>query len=173
MDVAAIEKVAAFLEAPPLHAAADLEKFLIAARSPEEAKFRLFVRNIAQTVTGQKPLVILHEWHSFNLPGGSYTPDWCILLESGQWLYIENKGNIHQSNYRDARAKLRAAASLNPWALFYETRRAEKSDWGKSYVLEGWAVEHVPPDPGFLVNVLQYFGEKVNGTQFITEKEKA
>lgn len=81
-----------------------------------------------------------YEWMSFKLPGGSYTPDFLYLLADGRLVFVECKGSKNQANYRDARSKLRAAATLNPWFWFYEVR-IEKSAWNSA-----WNIERIEPD---------------------------
>jgi hypothetical protein len=68
-----------------------------------------------------------YEWMSFNVPGGSYTPDYAYILKSSQMIFVEVKGSRAQANYRDARSKLRGAASLNPWFTFCEVRITKKA----------------------------------------------
>lgn len=73
-----------------------------------------------------------YEWMTFNLPGGHYTPDFFVLFSNGWVFFIEIKevstsydqdGKVKSKfkgkSYRDSRAKLRAAADLNPWFAFY------------------------------------------------------
>ena len=66
--------------------------------------------------------IALTQYHAFtlHLPGGSYTPDFLHVTSDGRMLIVEVKGSTKQRNYRDARSKLRAAAELYRWAVFYE-----------------------------------------------------
>lgn len=64
----------------------------------------------------------LYEPLSFNIPGGSYRPDFLHILQDGRLVLVEIKGSKRQPNYRDARSKLRAAAELYPWAAWVEAR---------------------------------------------------
>jgi hypothetical protein len=66
--------------------------------------------------------IVLTQYHpmTFHLPGGTYTPDFLHVSGDGKLYIIEIKGSRAQKNYRDARAKLRAAADLYRWATFYE-----------------------------------------------------
>lgn len=114
--------------------------FLLPARSDVEMKYRLFGKALVEKQTGRKVVFSGYEWFSFRLPGGTYKPDWCYLLDTGQWAIVEVKQSKFARGYRDQRAKLRAAATLNPWFLFYEIR-PEKGEW---------TVEHIPPDDSFL-----------------------
>ena len=67
---------------------------------------------------GARVLRMDYEPETFNLPGGSYTPDFRCILETGQVIFVEIKGSKKQKGYRDARSKLRAAAELNPMYTF-------------------------------------------------------
>lgn len=100
--------------------------------------------NFIKAHLGQDVIFWGYEWVSFHLPGGSYTPDFLYLLGSGQQVYVEIKGSRKQANYRDARSKLRGAATLNPWFWFYEARLARNA----------WEFERVPPDPAWLAHEL-------------------
>jgi hypothetical protein len=77
----------------------------------------LLADELAQAVS----LTLYHPL-TFHLPGGSYTPDYCHILADGTMVVIEVKGSKMQKNYRDARAKLRAAADVYRWLTWYEAR---------------------------------------------------
>jgi len=81
-----------------------------------------------------------YEWISFHLPGGLYTPDFLYVLQTGRLVFLETKGSRKQANYRDARSKLRGAATLNPWFWFYECRITKTS----------WVLEKIKPDQAWL-----------------------
>jgi hypothetical protein len=68
--------------------------------------------------------VVLTQYHALkvNLPGGSYEPDFLHILADGRLVIVEVKGSREQKGYRDARAKLRAAADLYRWATWLEIR---------------------------------------------------
>jgi len=68
--------------------------------------------------------VALTEYHAltWHVPGGSYTPDFTHILADGRLVQVEIKGSRAQRGYRDARSKLRAAASRYPWATWFEAR---------------------------------------------------
>lgn len=92
--------------------------------------------------------VVLTQYHplTFHVPGGNYTPDFLHILADGRLCVIEIKAlilknkvisnddgthtvkQVHNSGaqrgYRDARAKLRAAATIFGWATWYEVRIA-------------------------------------------------
>jgi hypothetical protein len=124
--------------------------FSLAARSNEEEKFRSIGRAIIESETGHEIRFSGYEWMSFKVPGGTYTPDWCYLLDTGQWVCVEIKGSKFQKGYRDARAKLRAAATLNPWHVFYEAMPFRDLNW---------KLERIPPDETFLRTFIQLLGK--------------
>lgn len=78
---------------------------------------------------GQAVVHELYEPMSFNLPGESYTPDFCYFLEDGTMVFCEVKGSRMQKNYRDARSKLRAAAALHPWFIWTQATQAGRGAW--------------------------------------------
>jgi hypothetical protein len=77
-----------------------------------------------------------YEPETFNLPGGSYTPDFRHITASGLVIFVEVKATKRQKNYRDARSKLRAAAALNPMYLWYEARLGKDT----------WEIERIEGD---------------------------
>jgi hypothetical protein len=99
---------------------------------------------LIESETNNRVIFTGYEWYTFKLPGGSYTPDYNYLMENGLWVMVEIKHGKHQPNYRDARSKLRAAAALNPWFVFYECR------------CEGgnWVLERIYPDKGYVKQLL-------------------
>lgn len=127
--------------------AAEMLKFLATARSGTEAEW-LSQGHIPliENVTGQKVVFWNYEWVTFRLPGASYTPDYFYLLDNGIQVYVEVKGSKAQANYRDARSKLRAAASLNPWARFFEARVAKRA----------WDFEEITPDIEFIKALVRF-----------------
>ena len=68
--------------------------------------------------------VVLTQYHAatWHVPGGSYTPDFTHLLADGAIVQVEVKGSKMQRGYRDARSKLRAAADVYRWLMWYEAR---------------------------------------------------
>lgn len=68
--------------------------------------------------------VVLTQYHplTVHLPGGSYTYDFQHILTNGTYVNVEVKGSKAQKGYRDPRAKLRAAAALRPFEMWYEVR---------------------------------------------------
>lgn len=66
--------------------------------------------------------VVWTQYHplTFRLPGGSYTPDFLHILADGRIVLVEVKGSKQQKGYRDARSKLRAAAEVYGWLVWYE-----------------------------------------------------
>ena len=126
-------------------------EFFLRARTQTEKKALETLRPDIEAETNARIVFSGYEWITFSLPGGSYTPDWCFLLDNGKWVRVEIKASKMQPGYKDARSKLRAAASLNPWDLFYEYRRRRVIDGG------GWILELVPPSPRWLQNLDQAY----------------
>lgn len=124
--------------------AASTLTFFLAARSATERKWRETGRVLVEKLFENVVCFAGYEWMGFKLPGGSYTPDWCYLLEDGRWIHIEVKASRFQRSYRDARSKLRAAASLNPWFTFCEARPEEA----------GWVLEIIAPESEYAMLLL-------------------
>ena len=122
-------------------------EFFLQARSPYEKKAMLFLPSRVEDATGRKIIFKGYEWQTFSLPGANYTPDWSYLLDDNTWAHVEIKASKFQPGYKDARSKLRAAASLNPWARFYEFRKQTVAQGG------GWDMELITPDSAWLQNL--------------------
>lgn len=138
-----------------------IRSFAIAAESDTERRFRLFLRDFAVNNFGGTPQFVGHSWWTFKIPGGGYTPDWCILID-GQWVFVENKASKKQANYRDARSKLRAAAALNPWFRFYEVRLPYKKAKRPENIVDGWVLEYIPPEVSFVTDIINMLQEVAN-----------
>lgn len=121
--------------------------FFLNARTPYEAKAILSLKAEVESAHNAKIVFAGYEWVTLKLPGGSYTPDWSFLLDNGQWVRVEIKASKMQPGYKDARSKLRAAASLNPWDTFYEYRNQTRAEGG------GWCLELVKPDKEWLATL--------------------
>jgi hypothetical protein len=91
-------------------------------RSRWERAWATFGKAILEQDSGSKVVAMDYEPETFNLPGGSYTPDFRAILDDGTIVFIEVKANKYQKNYRDARSKLRAAQELNPYYAWMEAR---------------------------------------------------
>lgn len=126
-------------------------EFFLEARTPTEARAIIFLKPMVEDATGKKIIFSAYEWVTFSLPGGSYTPDWSFLMDDNSWVRVEVKASKMQPGYKDARSKLRATASLNPWDTFYEFRPRTKAEGG------GWELEFIKPDQSWLVNLEQAF----------------
>ena len=84
----------------------------------------------------------LYEWVTFRLPGGTYTPDFMVILSDGRLVFIEVKESAYAKGYRDSRSKLRSAAALNPWFYFVMAVYGRKGN--------SWRMEVIPSnDKGF------------------------
>lgn len=114
--------------------------FFLQAKTPYERKAFEFLKPALELETSRKIVFAGYEWVTFSLPGGNYKPDWSFLLDNGRWARVEIKASKMQPGYKDARSKLRAAAALNPWDLFYEFRMRTKAEGG------GWFLEFIKPD---------------------------
>jgi hypothetical protein len=86
---------------------------------------------ILEDELGVGTLLQQYEPMTFHIPGGRYRPDFLHILADGRMVFVECKGSKKQRNYRDARSKLRATASLHPWATWIEARR----------IGENWEIE--------------------------------
>jgi hypothetical protein len=122
-------------------------EFFLKARSSTEARAVDTVKVLVETDFG-KVLFMGYEWVTFSLPGGNYKPDWSCLLEDGRWVRVEVKASKMQPGYKDARAKLRAAATLNPWDIFIEVRPVPLKNGG------GWEVEIIKQDAEWLTMLI-------------------
>ena len=102
--------------------------------------------------------VVMTYYHplTFHLPGGTYTPDFKHILADGRVVLIEVKAlilktkyvdladgtseakQVHNSRaqygYRDARAKLRAAASIYPCFLWVEARIGKRGAYEIEFI---------------------------------------
>lgn len=94
--------------------------FFVPATSRAERLWETNGKELIQDLYSEKIIFTGREWLSFSLPGSSYTADYYYLLDNGKWVIVEIKASKCQAGYRDARTKLRCAASLNPWFDFYE-----------------------------------------------------
>lgn len=84
---------------------------------------------------------------TYHLPGGTYTPDFLHILRDGWLVAVEIKAlitdrdgkpnNRVQKGYRDARSKLRAAAEIFHWLIWYEARVGPRG--------EGFELERITP----------------------------
>lgn len=119
-------------------------KFMLQAESSVEAKWLPFSLMVITRKFPEMGGVFLERIRpmSFHLPGGSYTPDFYYLMNDGSRIVVEVKGSKFQSNYRDARGKLRAAATLNPDHVFVEAMANKECE-------NGWSLEVIKPDEDY------------------------
>jgi len=145
LDSEVIQAIQAYVVSgkPPSTADRTLMEFYLRSRSTVEDEWRQYDAVLISGATGRTVSARLYEWLTFKLPGGSYTPDFVYVMDNGMIVCVEVKGSKRQTNYRDARAKLRAAASLNPWFLFYEALKERN-----------WSLEHIKPDPDFIKSLI-------------------
>lgn len=121
-----------------------ISKFLQAGRSMTELRWKQVGQTLLEAKFQNRVIFTGYEWFTFKVPGGAYTPDFNYLLENGHWVHVEVKpGKFKQPSYRDARARLRVAASLNPWFHFIEADEDRQNPLG-------WKLETIQPDPQFV-----------------------
>ena len=82
-------------------------------RSEYERIFSLFGRAIIEDHYHIKVVEMTYEPETFNIPGARYTPDFRIIMATGQIVFVEVKGSKKQRGYVTTRTKLRATAELN------------------------------------------------------------
>jgi hypothetical protein len=117
-----------------MQAKAKIAKITPPYRSTLEAEWAAVGPAVIAETTGQPVAFTLYEPLTFHLPGGSYTPDFLHILQDGEQCFVEVKALIigkngennsrSQRGYRDARAKLRAAADVYPFYTWFEVRIA-------------------------------------------------
>lgn len=121
VSVAPLESIRQYIEGKtPTKQDNAAVSFYLTARSDAEASWREIGKPLIEHEIGGRILFSGYEWVSFKIPGGDYTPDWMYLMDNGKTVFVEIKASRMQTNYRDARSKLRAAASMNPWYTFVE-----------------------------------------------------
>jgi hypothetical protein len=114
-------------------------RFLLSAESREEYRWRPFARAVLAEQFDSPIILERAKAITFNLPGNSYTPDFSYILEDATRVMVEVKGSVFQPGYRDARAKLRMAATLNFDYVFVETMPNKECP-------NGWSLEIILPD---------------------------
>lgn len=121
-------------------------------KSPYASKAEAAWADVANLIIydelGERIIFSGFEWLSFNLPGGRYTPDFFHIAESGQFIIVEVKATKKQGSYRDSRAKLRAAAALNPWATFIMALKLPRED--------GWDIEIIEPKASIVDGMVRH-----------------
>lgn len=89
-------------------------------KSDDEKDFANLGPTILQNHFHAAVLEMRYEPVRFKVPGGSYRPDFLVLLaadvvEHARIVFVEVKGAKQQRGYRDSISKLRAVAELYPW----------------------------------------------------------
>ena len=117
-------------------------RFMLSAESREEAKWKPFSHAVLKEHLGLD--VVLERYHSvaFVLPGATYTPDYAYIMSDGSRVMVEIKGSVLQPGYRDAIAKMRAAATLNFDYTFVLVMPSKDA-------ANGWRVETIEPNPHY------------------------
>lgn len=104
-------------------------------KSGEEVYFNDHVEQILKTIPDLAMCHVIqatYEGISFQIPGGSYTPDFYVVMENGVFhfqLCVEVKGSRHQAGYRESKQRLNAVAALYPdfwYAQSFITLRVRK-----------------------------------------------
>lgn len=154
IDLSYADEIAKFIEngEPVSPGGKKLVDFLLSARSEWEYRWSCVGRELIGSRFGAGVIFAGYEYISFRVPGGSYTPDFFYVLSDGRCVLCEIKASKHQSGYAYARAKLRAAASLNPWFVFVEARMESKE----------WAIEVIEADISMVDNI-KALGDKIVG----------
>jgi len=124
--------------------------FIQAARSQAEVDWQSIGTHVIQDMYGKQVAFVGYEWESYKIPGGSYTPDFLYIFTTGERVCVEVKGSKMQASYRDARARLRVAASLNPWIIFIEADKDKQ---------QGWKIETIKPDVGLIASMVNILKE--------------
>ena len=119
-------------------ALADVALLVPKYKSKAEEYFAQYGWLVVGDELGQRIAWMQYEPMTFHLPGGKYTPDFLLITDTGRMVFVEVKGSNKEKGYRDARSKLRAAASLHPWATWYEWRGG-RGDWALELIKpDGW-----------------------------------
>lgn len=127
MSFASAERIGDLVPYIPLRQAVrGMADFLLKAESREEIRWLLEGVPVLERHFEKKVELDRSKAVSFKLPGGIYTPDFFYILEDGRRIHIEVKGSKFQPNYRDARSKIRTAATLYWFDTFCEARIEEK-----------------------------------------------
>lgn len=142
--VTMIEGLTTYLR--PAQAVRMMANYLLAAESREEVRWRSEGIPQIEQHFGLKVVVDRSKAYSFKLPGGVYTPDFFYILEDGQRVHVEVKGSKRQPNYRDARSKIRIAATLYWWDVFCEVRWENRE----------WTVERILPDTDYATELQEF-----------------
>lgn len=113
-----------------MKAIADAGSLIPRYKSDSERQFACLGCTLLGAHLGAKVMLLLYEPCRWVISGGHYTPDFMAVLEDGRVVFVEIKGTKKQRNYRDARSKLRAAATIYP--IF---------TWAEAVEEDGWSVE--------------------------------
>jgi len=158
MSYTAAEQIGELIPYLPLRKAIrSMATFLLKAESREESRWLSEGVPVLERHFGMKVELERSKAVSYKLPGGIYTPDFFYILEDGRRVNIEVKGSVFQPNYRDARSKIRTAATLYWFDLFCEVRVEDRQ----------WVVDEIPVDHEYRTE-LQSFMELVR-----SEKEQS
>lgn len=91
---------------------ANMDALIPRYKSKAEEDYAIFGAAMIHQELGKVVELTMYEPMAFYIPGGRYRPDFMHILEDGKIVFVEVKGSKKQKNYRDSRAKLRAAAEV-------------------------------------------------------------
>jgi hypothetical protein len=111
-----LEKCIPYL--PMSKALAGMAKYLLKGVSKEEIQWRQAGTPLLEEMCEEKVVMVQHPSLTYPIPGGHYTADFLYFMASGLRINVEVKGSKFQKGYKDARARMRAAASLHPYDRF-------------------------------------------------------
>lgn len=118
-------------------------RYLLNAESLEEQRWKVMGTPLLEEYFGGSKVVFCKpKAVSYQLPGGRYTVDFLYFFEDGMRLAVDVKGSKFQKGYKDAVAKIRAAATLH----WYDRFMMVMWERGK------WQLEEVLPDKNFVAD---------------------
>lgn len=120
-------------------------KYLLASESEFERRWHSQGEDLPllEELYGEKVVLCKPKAISYQLPGGRYSPDYLYIFESGLRVVVEVKGSSFQKGFKDAKAKMRAAATLH-WYDNFLLVMWEKNEW---------SLEAVKPDPDYVTEL--------------------
>ncbi len=136
-SIKAMQNVTPFLS--PRTIVEQWSRHLLKAESREEQRWLVMGVPLIENCFQKKVALWKPKALAYLLPGGRYTPDVLYILEDGQHVQVEVKGSQFQKGYKDARAKMRTAATLHWYHTFVMCM------WERG----AWQLEIVPPDPEY------------------------
>lgn len=119
-------------------------RYILNAESLEEQRWKVMGTPLLEEYFGGLKVVFCKpKALSYQLPGGRYTIDFLYIFEDGMRLAVDVKGSKFQKGYKDAVAKIRAAATLH----WYDRFMMVMWERGK------WQLEEILPDKNFIADL--------------------